>query len=317
MANANRFDVIVVGGGHNGLVAAAYLARAGARTVVLEARHKTGGAADTMAPWPEAPEFKVTTLSYVLSLMPDTILRDLELERHGYHGVPVGPYFVPFPDGRFILQSDDAKADYDEFAKFSKKDADALERWGAWIGGLADVLGPLLMTTPPKLGSRALGDLFDQLKLAWRFRGLDVLGVGDLTRLMTMSVQDIVDRFFESEQVKTVMALNGLIGTWAGPHEPGTGYVMAHHSIGDVGDGHLGSWATPIGGMGAVAAAIEASARSFGAEIRTEAPVVRIMTTGGAARGVRLETGEEVAAPVVVGATHPQVRSLRQVDEAE
>ncbi len=314
MANANRFDVIVVGGGHNGLVAAAYLARAGARTVVLEARHKTGGAADTMAPWPEAPAFKVTTLSYVMSLMPDTILRDLELERHGYRCVPVGPYFVPFPDGRFILQSDDAKADYDEFAKFSKKDADALERWEAWIGGLADVLGPLLMTTPPKLGSRALGDLFDQLKLAWRFRGLDDRGVGDLTRLMTMSVQDIVDRFFDSEQVRTVMALNGLIGTWAGPHEPGTGYVMAHHSIGDVGDGHLGSWATPIGGMGAVAAAIESSARSLGAEIRTEALVARIMTHGGRVGGVALETGEELLAPVVVAATHPQITFLRQLD---
>ncbi len=135
MATSSPFDVIVVGGGHNGLVAAAYLAKNGARPIVLEARHKTGGAADTMAPWPEAPGFKVTTLSYVMSLMPDTILRDLQLERHGYRGVPVGPYFVPFPDGRSIVQSDDAKADHDEFAKFSKRDADALERWEAWIGG--------------------------------------------------------------------------------------------------------------------------------------------------------------------------------------
>ncbi|MDP9300176.1 MAG: NAD(P)-binding protein, partial [Actinomycetota bacterium] len=225
MATSSRFDVIVVGGGHNGLVAAAYLAKKGARPLVLEARHKTGGAADTMAPWPEAPGFKVTTLSYVMSLMPDTILRDLQLERHGYRGIPVGPYFVPFPDGRSIIQSDDAKADRDEFAKFSKRDADALERWEAWIGGLADVLGPLLMRTPPRLGSRSLGDVKEQLTLAWRYRGLGVRGVADLTRLMTMSIADIVDGFFESEQVKTVMALNGLIGTWAGPHEPGTGYV--------------------------------------------------------------------------------------------
>ena len=108
MATTGRFDAVVVGGGHNGLVAAAYLAKHGARPLVLEARHKTGGAADTMAPWPEAPGFKVTTLSYVMSLMPDTILRDLQLERHGYRGIPVGPYFVPFPDGRSITQSDDA-----------------------------------------------------------------------------------------------------------------------------------------------------------------------------------------------------------------
>src|SRR5207247_995541 len=295
MSTEGRFDVIVVGGGHNGLVAAAYLARNGARPLVVEARHKTGGAADTMAPWPEAPGFKVTTLSYVMSLMPDTILRDLELGRHGYRGVPVGPYFVPFPDGRSIIQSDDAKADHDEFAKFAERDAEALERWEAWSGGLADVLGPLLMRTPPRLGSRSLGDVKEQVTLAWRHRGLGVRGVADLTRLMTMSVADIVDRFFESEQVKTVMALNGLIGTWAGPYEPGTGYVMAHHSIGDVGGGRLGSWATPIGGMGAVAAALESSARSLGAEIRTEAPVDRILTSSGAVRGVLLASGEEIA----------------------
>ena len=127
----NGYHAIVVGGGHNGLVAAAYLAKAGARTVVLEARHKVGGAADTMAPWPEAPEFKVTTLSYVMSLMPDTILRDLELARHGYRSTPVGPYFLPFPDGRCILQDDDdAKKNYESFAQFSKRDADAIETLG-------------------------------------------------------------------------------------------------------------------------------------------------------------------------------------------
>lgn len=317
MADLHRFDAIVIGGGHNGLVAAAYLAKTGARTVVLEARHKTGGAADTMAPWPEAPEFKVTTLSYVMSLMPDTILRDLDLARHGYRAVPTGPYFVPFPDGRHIVQYDDPKRNHAEFAKFSTKDADALEQWEAWIGGLADVLGPLLMTTPPRVGSTRLPDLADQLRLAWRFRGLKVQGVADLTRLMTMSIVDILDRFFESDQVKTVMALNGLIGTWAGPHEPGTGYVMAHHSIGDVGTGQLGAWAVPIGGMGAVAVALESSARAFGAQVRTNARVARILTAGGTVRGVVLDGGEELLAPVVVAATHPQITFLQQLDPSE
>ena len=307
----------MIGGGHNGLVAAAYLAKAGARTLVLEARHKTGGAADTMAPWPEAPEFKVTTLSYVMSLMPDTILRDLQLERHGYRVHPTGPYFLPFPDGRCIVQYDDSAKNYDEFAKFSKHDADAIEAWDAWIGGLAEVLGPLLMTTPPTVGSKRPADLMDQLRLVWRFRGLDVKTVGDVTRLMTMSIVDILDRFFESDQVKTVMSLNGLIGTWAGPYEPGTGYVMAHHSIGDVGDGNLGAWAVPEGGMGAVAAAIEASARTFGAEIRTNARVARILTTDGAARGVTLEEGEELLAPLVVTAIHPKITFLQQLDPSE
>ncbi len=314
---SNAYNAIVIGGGHNGLVAAAYMARSGARTVVLEARHKTGGAADTMAPWPEAPEFKVTTLSYVMSLMPDTIIRDLQMQRHGYKVHTVGPYFLPFPDGRCIVQYDDPKLSYDEFAKFSKADADAVESWSAWIGGLAQVLGPLLMTTPPAVGSRRPADLYEELKLAWRFRGLDVKTVGDVTRLMTMSIVDLLDRFFESDQVKTVMSLNGLIGTWAGPHEPGTGYVMMHHSIGDVGGGNLGEWAVPEGGMGAVAEALEASALSFGAEVRTNARVAKVLSSGGRATGVVLESGEELKAPVVVTAIHPKITFLQQIDRAD
>jgi phytoene dehydrogenase-like protein len=314
---SNRYDAIVIGGGHNGLVAAAYLAKAGARTLVCEARHKVGGAAATDQPWPDAPEFKVTTLSYVMSLMPDTIIRDLDLERHGYKVHPVGPYFVPFPDGRSITQYDEVSRNYDEFAKFSKRDADALEKWQAWIGGLADVLGPLLMSTPPKVGSKRPADLFEQLKLAWRFRGLDVRSIGDLTQLMTMSVADLVDRFFESEQVKTVMALNGLIGTWAGPYEPGTGYVMAHHSIGDVGDGTLGAWAIPEGGMGGVSDAIASAARTFGAEIRLDARVERIQVRDGRAAGVVLAGGEELSAPLLLTAIHPKITFLEQIDRVE
>ncbi|MEX2276064.1 MAG: NAD(P)/FAD-dependent oxidoreductase [Actinomycetota bacterium] len=310
----DRYDAIVIGGGHNGLVAGAYLARAGARTVVLEARHKVGGAAATDAPWPEAPDCRVTTLSYVMSLMPDTILRDLQLERHGYKVYPTGPYLVPFPDGSAITQYIDSQRNYEEFAKFSKRDADAIERWDAWIGGLAEVLGPLLMTTPPRLGSKAPADLFEQLKLAWRFRGLDVRSIGDVTRLLTMSVVDVLDMFFESEQVKTVMALNGLSGTWAGPREPGTGYVMAHHSIGDVGDGHLGAWAVPEGGMGAVSDALASSATSLGADIRCNARVAEIKVARGRAVGVVLEGGEEVDAGVVVTATHPRTTFLEQLD---
>jgi phytoene dehydrogenase-like protein len=315
MARSN-YDALVVGGGHNGLVAAAYLARGGLKPLVLEARHKTGGAAATDQPW--GPEFKVTTLSYVMSLMPPTIVRDLALERHGYKVFPMGPYYQAFPDGRSIsLYADDAERNHEQVSRFSKKDADAMVKWDAWLEGLADVLGPLLMVPPPAVGSHKPRDLLEQLRLAWRFRGLDVRRTGDVTRLMTMSITDLLDDWFESSQVKAALAINGVIGTWAGPDSPGTAYVMAHHSIGDIGDGHLGNWGFVEGGMGAVAGAIRASAEELGAAVRTNAPVERILVAGGRAEGVVLEGGEELRAPVVVAATHPQITFLRQIDSHE
>jgi phytoene dehydrogenase-like protein len=155
------------------------------------------------------------------------------------------------------------------------------------------------------------------LRLAWRHHGLDVRTVGDATRLMTMSISDLLEDWFESEQVKASLAINGVIGTWAGPDSPGTAYVMAHPSIGDVGDGHLGSWGFPEGGMGAVADAIRRSAEALGATVRTDARVERVLASGGRARGVVLAGGEELHAPVVVTAVHPKVTFLEQVDRAE
>jgi phytoene dehydrogenase-like protein len=317
MTSSSSYDAIVVGGGHNGLVAAAYLARNGARTVVLESRHKTGGAATTESPWPDAPEFKVTRLSYVMSLLPPTIMRELSLERHGYKVHPMGPYYQAFADGGSIkIHADDAKRNHEEISKWSKKDADAMVRWDAWMGGLADVLGPLLLTVPPKLGSKRPSDLYDTLRLAWRNRGVDVRTIGDVTRLMAMSVADLLDDWFESPQVKGAMAVNGVIGTWAGPCEPGTAYVMAHHSIGDIGDGHLGNWGFPEGGMGAVADAIESSAKSFGAEIRLNAPVSQLLVENGRVQGAVLANGEELRAPVVVSSLHPRTAFLDHVGRA-
>jgi phytoene dehydrogenase-like protein len=314
MTSSGNYDAIVVGGGHNGLVAAAYLARNGANTVVLESRHKTGGAATTESPWPDAPEFKVTRLSYVMSLLPPTIMRELELERHGYKVHPMGPYYQAFPDGGSIkIHADDAKRNHEEISKWSKKDADAMVRWDAWMGGLADVLGPLLLTVPPKIGSKRPTDLYDTLRLAWRNRGVDVRTIGDVTRLMAMSVADLLDDWFESPQVKGAMAVNGVIGTWAGPCEPGTAYVMAHHSIGDIGDGHLGNWGFPEGGMGGVSQAIENSARSFGAEIRVDAPVSRLLIENGRVQGAVLANGDELRAPVVVSSLHPRTAFLDHV----
>jgi phytoene dehydrogenase-like protein len=226
----------------------------------------------------------------------------------------MGPYYQAYPDGRFLcLDEDDPKAQYEEISKFSKKDAQAKGDWDAWLGGLADVLGPLLLKVPPNLGSRRPRDLAETARLAWNQRGLDVRTIADTTRLMTMSIADLLDDWFESPEVKAALAVNGVIGTWAGPFEPGTAYVMAHHSIGDVGDGHLGSWGYPEGGMGAVSSAIRSSAESFGAEVRVDAPVAQVLVQNGRAVGVVLENGDEIRAPIVVTTVHPKIAFLRHL----
>jgi phytoene dehydrogenase-like protein len=309
------YDAIIVGGGHNGLVCGAYCARAGARSVVLEARPRTGGAADTSAPFPNHPEIKVTTYSYVMSLMPPTIIRELRLKEHGYDVTPFGPYYQAYPDGRAIkLFASDSRRSHESIAQFSRKDAETMPKWEAWLKGVADVLGPLLLHVPPPLGSLAYGDLLSQAQTAWKVRRLGVRGVADVTRLFTMSVTDLVGDWFESDAVKGMLTVNGVIGTWAGPDEPGTAYVMLHHSIGDVGDGHLGSWGFQRGGMGAVADSIRRSAEGFGCEVRTGARVERILSRDGRVTGVALESGEELRAPVVVSCIHPQIAFLRLVD---
>ena len=309
------FDVAIVGGGHNGLVAAGLLAKRGARVVVLERRSKVGGAAVTEQPW--GPEFKMTALSYVMSMMPPTILRELELAKHGYHVYPQHGYFAPHADGRALQLPADPARRREQIAAFSRTDANAFEQWETWLGGLAATLGPLLTAVPPKLGSRRPRDLLAQGALAWKLRGLDVRSVADTTRLFTMSVADLLEQHFESPQMQGVLAVSGVIGTWAGPRSPGTAFVMAHHQIADVGDGKLGAWGFPKGGMGGVSAALRGAAESFGATVRTDAPVQRIVVRNGRAAGVVLQSGEELRADVVIATTHPQITFLEHVDRRE
>ena len=232
----------------------------------------------------------------------------------------MGPYYQAFPEGGSLtIYEDDPERTHEQLAKFSKKDADALsgvERTGS--EGIAEVMGPLLTQVPPNIGSHRPGDLLDLAKLAWTLRRASPPRMtADVTRLLTMSIADLLDDWFESPQVKGALAVNGVIGTWAGPYEPGTAYVMAHHSIGDVGDGQLGSWGYPEGGMGGVSEAIARSARSFGAEIRTNAKVSRVLVRGGQVRGVVLENGEEILAPLVVTTLHPKIAFLDHLSRNE
>ncbi len=306
---ADGYDVIVVGGGHNGLVAAAYLAKAGRRVLVCERRHTVGGAAVSEHPF--GPDFTVTSLSYVVSLLPRDMVRDLRLAEHGYHVYPQGPYFAPRRDGGYLALSDEPAVRYKEIAKFSTADAEAYERWDAWLGGLGRLVGPLLDTIPPRLGSKRTRDLLGQARLAAKLRKVDVRAAFDLTRLFTASIADLVEERFESDAMRGVLSVSGVIGTWAGPRSAGTAYVMLHHHVGET------AWGFPRGGMGAVTQAMAGAATAFGAEIRVSAPVASIDVVGGRVRGVTLESGEALSAPVVITTAHPKISFLRLVDRSQ
>jgi phytoene dehydrogenase-like protein len=309
-----RRDVIVVGGGHNGLVAAAYLAKSGLSTLVCEQREVLGGAAVSEHPF--GPDFTVTSLSYVVSLLPADLVADLNLACHGYHVFPQGPYFAPRVDGSYLRLPYDQPDRHREISKFSVRDASAYEDYEAHLARLGAILGPLLDEIPPRLGSRRPPDLWRQGLLLRHLRKVDTRGAVDITRLLTGSIADLVERYFESDAMRGLLSVSGVIGTWAGPRSAGTAYVMLHHHIGDTG-GQAGAWGFPRGGMGGVTAALAASARSFGAELRTAAPVARIRTSGGQVTGVTLENGEDVDAPVVITTAHPKISFLRLLDPAD
>ena len=309
-----EYDAIIVGGGHNGLATAAYLGRAGLKTLVLERRQVLGGAAVSEHPW---PGYTVSTLSYVLSLMPPEVIRELELHRHGLTLYPLAAdYYVPFPDGSHLLLTKDPAQAMTEIAKFSKKDAETWPAFSAYLAKIARLVRPLLLMTPPKVGAKSPADLLELARFAWKLKGLDVKGTGDFVKVMTLSVAELLDEWFESPQVKAARCVSGAIGTYGGPFTPGTAYVLLHHYIGEV-DGQMAEWAFVRGGTGAVSQAIADDAREHSTEIRTGARVGRILVESGRAIGVALTDGTELRARAVVSNAHPRITFCELVDASE
>ena len=303
-------DVVIIGGGHNGLACAGYLAKAGLDVLVLEKRDLVGGAAVTEEPW---PGYRVSSASYVVSLMPPQVVRELDLKRFGYGVSIITPdYFVPFPDGTSLTLWGDVERDAANIARFNERDAAAYVAFDRYFDRVARLLKDLLFVVPPNMNLR---DLPKWAATAGRFRKWSGRDLHETVRLFTMSAADFLDEWFEDERVKGALATQAIIGAWCGPMTPGSAYVLMHHWIGEV-DGHAGAWGWVKGGMGGISQAMARAAEAAGAEIRASAEVDRVaINASGRAVGVALVDGSLVRAQRIVSCAHPVTTYLSLVGE--
>ena len=311
MSKSSQYDAIVIGGGHNGLVSAAYLAKAGRKVLVLERRHVLGGAAVTEEVF---PGFKFSVCSYVVSLMRPHIIRELGLANHGLELIPLDCSFLPLPDGRSLARWGDSQRTRLEIEKFSKKDAEVYPEFGLAMTKMSSFVKQIIDNPPPDPTSFAPKELIRLLGLGKHFKAMGGDSATLHLKLLTMSAKDFVDQWFESDLLKAPISVSGIIGTYLGINSPGTAYVLLHHYMGEI-DGAYRSWGFAKGGTGGVSLACASAARSFGAEIRTETSVDHVLIKSGKAVGVVLENGDEIYAKSVLSNLDPNRTFLKMVGE--
>jgi phytoene dehydrogenase-like protein len=306
---ASKYDASVIGAGHNGLTAAAYLAKAGRRVLVLERRHLVGGAAVSEQ---IVPGFTFSVCSYVVSLLRPEIIRELNLPAHGLQILPLDGTFTPMPDGSSLWRTNDHAQTYREIARHSRLDAEAYDEYGQAMLDMGRFAKPILAMTPPDPFSRRLEDVRALGGLASRFQALPEEAQARQVQLFTMSAADMLDQWFETDVLKATMAASGIIGTFLGVRSPGTAYVLLHHYMGEI-DGAFRSWGLAQGGTGRVSDALAGAASAAGAEIRLNAPVRHVLVNGSTATGVVLENGEYHLASAVLSSVDPRLTFLKMV----
>jgi phytoene dehydrogenase-like protein len=313
-ANARRFDVVILGGGHNGLTCAAYLAGADLSVCVVEKRGVLGGAAVTEE---FHPGFRNSTASYTVSLLDPGVIRDLRLATHGL-SISERPFanFLPLPDGHYLKVGGGLSATQTEVAKFSVADAQALPAYYAMLERVADVMREMLPVTPPNVRAGNAADLatvVDMLKIGGRFRALSLAERRDLLDLFTKSAGDLLDHWFESAPIKAAFGFDAVVGNFASPYSPGSAYVLLHHVFGEV-NGKRGQWGHARGGMGAITQAIAKECAARGVDLRTHAAVARVVVKAGRAAGLELADGTVIEGARVVANVNPKLLFERLID---